>query len=194
VAPSALGFDFTTHMRRLCAELIARLPELGHIDLDRVAVSFRQARKPVRHGLQATLTPLRFEGGSMQTLRAGRTWTLQRLYDPDGREMLYILNFYLPRFLEHPLREKLVTVLHELWHISPQFDGDLRRHPGRCYAHSHSQQEYDAAMGQLADRWLASQPDEDLYSFLGYTFCDLIRRHGHLYGLRIPTPKMILLR
>ena len=39
--------------------------------------------------------------------------------------MLYLLSFYLPRFLKLPWREKLATVIHELWHVNPQFNGDL---------------------------------------------------------------------
>ena len=190
--PLPAGFDFTWHMRRLCGHFVARLPELAHIDLSRVAITFRQTRRPVRHGLQATLTPLRFAGGQLHQRRRGRTWTIQRLYDADGREMLYILAFYLPRFLEHPLRDKLVTVLHELWHISPAFDGDLRRHPGRCYAHSQSQREYDAAMGLLLDRWFAGLPDESLYAFLRLNFQQLLVRHGAIRGLRIRSPKLLL--
>ena len=171
--------------------MVGRLPELRHIDLDRVAVTFRQARKSVPYGIQATLTPLRFEGGASHTVRRGRKWTVQRLYDREGREMLYVLSIYLPRFMDHPLREKLVTVVHELWHISPHFDGDLRRHPGRCYAHSHSQSQYDAEMGRLVDRWLALGPDESLYAFLHCSFRELHQRHGPIRGARIPTPKLI---
>jgi hypothetical protein len=185
------GFDFTGNVRRLCADMICRLPELGHIDLDRVAITFRQARKSARHGIQATLTPLRFEGGHSHTTRGGRKWTVQRLYDEQGREMLYVLSIYLHRFMDHPLREKLVTVLHELWHISPNFDGDLRRHPGRCYAHSHSQNQYDAEMGRLVDRWLAQGPDEQLYAFLRCSFRELHQRHGSICGVRIPALKLI---
>ena len=76
-------------------------------------------------------------------------YTIQRLFDSKGQEFLYILTFYLPRFMDLSFREKLITVFHELWHISPQFDGDLRRHPGRCYAHTSSQKEYDAEMEVL---------------------------------------------
>ena len=42
------------------------------------------------------------------------------------------MSFYLPRFCDQSLDEKLSTVMHELWHISPAFDGDIRRLPGRC--------------------------------------------------------------
>jgi len=66
---SAAGFNFTLHMRRLCADLVARVPELAHIDLKRVAIRFCQARKAVRHGVQASLTPLRFERGELYSQR-----------------------------------------------------------------------------------------------------------------------------
>lgn len=190
-ARSPVGFDFTAHVRRLCADLAGRLDELGHVDMDRVAIRFCQARKAVRHGLQASLTPLRFEGGLLVTLRRGRPYTIQRLYDEAGRELLYLLSFYLPRFLELTFEEKLITVLHELWHIGPRFDGDLRRHPGRCYAHSCSQQQYDLHMAALAERWLAAGPPASLYAFLQCSFKQLRAQYGAVFGMRIPTPKLI---
>ncbi len=188
---SAAGFDLTAHLRLVCVNLVARLPELAHIDLSRVAFSFRQTRTSSRWGVQATLTPLRFEGGSPHTLRRGRRFGVQRVVDPHGREMLYVLCVYLPRFMDHTLREKLITLVHELWHISPEFNGDLRRHPGRCYAHSSSQREYDASMGVLIDRWLGTHPDPLLYDFLRYDFRELRQRHGEIYGVRLPQPKLI---
>ncbi len=184
------GFDFTAHMRRVCVDMTARLPELAHVDMDRVALRFCQVRSAVRHGLHASLTPLRFENGELTTQRRGRRWIIERVVDAAGREMLYLLSFYLPRFLENALRDKLDTVLHELWHISPQFDGDLRRHPGRCYAHSHSQRQYDAVIDQLTSKWLSLGPSPDLYDFLACNFTQLHQRHGGVFGQRIPTPKL----
>jgi hypothetical protein len=171
--------------------MVARLPELGHIDPSRVLFAFRQTRKATRYGVQATLTPLRFANGQPHTVRRGLRWGVQRVLDAEGREMLYLLCVYLPRFMEHSLREKLVTLVHELWHISPDFDGDLRRHTGRCYAHSPSQREYDREMGLLVDRWLACGPDPALYDFLRLNFTELRQRHGEIYGTRVPQPKLI---
>ncbi len=42
-----------------------------------------------------------------------------------------------------------------LWHVAPEFNGDIRRHARRCYAHTGSQKKYDAHMAQLVERWLA---------------------------------------
>nr|HQU45185.1 hypothetical protein [Pirellulales bacterium] len=124
-APPSRGFDFTFHVARLCADLCQRLEEMRHIDMGRVALRYCQVRRPGGHGLQASLTPLRFEEGRLQTTRGGRHWTIQRLYGSQGQEMLYLLSFYLPRFLNQSFEEKLATVVHELWHISPHFNGDV---------------------------------------------------------------------
>lgn len=185
------GFNFTSQMRVLCADLAERLPELAHIDLSRVAIRFCQARVRSRHGIYASLTPLRFEGGQLKSQRRGRNWTVERLFDDAGREMLYLLSFYLPRFLERPFEEKLSTVVHELWHIGPAFDGDLRRHPGRCYAHTHSQKQYDALMHELTQKWLALDPPAEAYAFLRYDFRELERRYGRVFGQKIRTPRLL---
>jgi hypothetical protein len=185
------AFDFTQRMRDVCQDVVARTPELAHVDLSRVAFSFCQARRRTSWGIYASLTPLRFKGGALTEQRRRRTYTIQRLFDRDGREMLYILSFYLPRFMDLSLDEKLVTVLHELWHISPAFDGDIRRHEGRCYAHTHSQAQYDAAMAVLAKRWQAQNPPEPLWGFLKLGFDDLLKQSGRVIGVRVPRPKLL---
>lgn len=185
------GFNFTAAMGRVCRDVVSRTPELAHLDLDYVAISFSQARNVSLHGMFASLTPLRFEGGSTTTVRRGRTYAVQQFRAAGGREILYVLTFYLPRFADLSLREKLITVFHELWHISPRFDGDIRRHEGRCYAHTSSQAEFDQAMGVLADRWLAQGPPEESWGFLRRSFTELHRLHGGIHGLRLPRPKLI---
>lgn len=185
------GFHFTRAVRRVCHDMTRRVPALGHIDMDRVAVGFCQTRKRVPHGLQASLTPLRFEGGSRETVQRGRRYVCQAITDAAGREYLYLLNFYLPRFLDHSLGEKLTTIVHELWHISDRFDGDLRRHEGRCYVHGESQREFDRHAARLAGQWLATEPDAELYAWLRLSFRQLTARHGSVYGERYPAPKLV---
>ncbi len=184
-------FDFCLAMRRLCRDLCERLPEdYGHVRMDQVAVAFAQARRRVPHGLQAKLTPMRFAGGSLVERRGSREWTIRRLFDGD-REILYILTFYLPRFLDHPPLEKLVTVLHELYHIGPRFDGDIRRFDGRYHVHSHSQCEYDRLMEKHARRYLAARPPRQVWGFLEKSFHDLERDHGRILGVKVPIPKLV---
>jgi len=211
-------FDFSAAMTRLCEDVTGRVAIFRHIRMNEVLVSFAQARRRVPHGLQAKLTPMRFENGRLTTIRGGRTWTVQRLYVPDHqevprrdpvgrahemggheadeshrgqREILYILTFYLPRFLDHCFREKMITVFHELYHISPLFDGDIRRMGGRCHVHSHSQKEYDRQMGVLVDEYLAGRPPKDRFGFLKKRFHILQSEHGGVVGVQVPIPKLI---
>lgn len=192
---SASGpFDFSLAMRRLCEDICSRFEPFSHIDIDEMAVTFAQTRRRVPHGLQAKLTPMRFENGQLATCRGGRQWTVQRLFTGHGdeqREILYILTFYLPRFLDHGFREKLVTIFHELYHISPLFDGDLRRMGGRYHVHSHSQKGYDQQMDLFAGRYLALGPPPSVYNFLKWNFRQLETAHGGVIGLQIPIPKLI---
>jgi predicted metallopeptidase len=183
-------FDFCCAMRRLCEDITARMSEFAHVRMDEVAVAFAQTRRRVTHGLQARLTPMRFEGGSLVTVRQGRRWTVQRLFQGE-REMLYILTFYLPRFCEHSFREKLITVFHELYHIGPGFDGDIRRMDGRYHVHSHSQKDYDREMDALARRWLSRGAPRSLYAFLEHGFDELRRQYGAVVGVQVPIPKLI---
>jgi predicted metallopeptidase len=188
--PPVPPFDFTLAMRCLCEDITQRLEEFEHVRMDQVAVTFAQARRRVSYGLQAKLTPMRFEGGELVTRRRGRMWTIQRWYAGDV-EMLYILTFYLPRFLEQSFREKLITVMHELYHVGPDFDGDIRRLPGHFHVHSHSQKEYDRQMNDFADRYLATKPPESLYRFLQVGFRELAADHGSVVGIRVPIPKLL---
>jgi hypothetical protein len=185
------GFDFTFAMRQLCADISARLADFGHVDIDRVALNVCQTRRAVSHGMYASLTPLRFAGGAEQRIVRGMSWGIERLHDTEGREYLYLLSFYLPRFQNLPFEEKLVTVFHELWHIAPEFNGDLRRHEGRCYAHGPSQKKYDSRMAQLAQSWLGLNPPQHLYDFLSYSFEELVAEYRRVVGSRWRAPKLV---
>ncbi len=188
--PEPVGFDFTARMRALCDDVTSRCPELYHVNMARVLLSFTPCRNRSRYGLQARVTPLRFRGGAL-TRRHGTTdYQVQRFF-VDGREMLYVLTFCLPRFLDQPFREKLVTVFHELYHVGPAFDGDLRRHPGRYAVHSHSKDRYDAQMADLVKAYTANHPTPQVFLFLRSGYRELWDNHGGVTGVVVPRPKLL---
>ena len=71
-----------------------------------------------------------------------------------GVPIKYVMDFYVPVFFNLSFREKLVTVLHELYHISPKFDGELRTFKGRSYQHGPSKEKYDNYMEYLCDKYI----------------------------------------
>jgi hypothetical protein len=183
-------FDFSGHVQRLCADIVARCKPLYHVNVDRILFAVTQARNGRAHGLQASVTPLRFPAGHLTRQRRGVTYQVQR-YVVGGREILYLVTFCLPRFLDLAFDEKMITLFHELFHINPAFDGDLRRHGGRYAIHSHSQRRYDEHMAELARAYLADGANPALHAFCRLNFAQLQRRHGSVVGVVVPRPKII---
>jgi hypothetical protein len=183
-------FDFCGHVRALCHDITRNCPELEHIDVSRLLFSMTQARSGRTNGLQARVTPLRFRRGDLQRQQRGVCYQVQR-YVVDGREILYLVTFYLPRFLDRPFDDKFITLFHELYHISPKFDGDFRRLGGRCDLHAHSKKAYDAHMDQLARRYLSKCRDARLHHWLRLNFAQLQHRHGSVVSVVVPRPKLV---
>ena len=188
--PAAPPLDFCGRMRRVCEDVAARCEGLRHVHMPAVLLSFTPSRNRSLYGLQARVTPLRFRGGRLTRRQGSVEYQVQRFH-VDGVEMLYVVTFCLPRFLDQPFEEKLVTVFHELYHISPTFDGDLRRHPGRYAVHSHSKDRYDAQMAELVEEYLADHPDPGVFDFLRHGYQRLWDRHGGISGVVVPRPKLL---
>src|SRR5581483_4118012 len=163
--PTDRPFDFCSHVRRLLEDVVRRSPVLGHVQLSRVLFAVTQARSGRAHGLQARVTPLRFARGALTRRRRGVMYQVQR-YFLGEHEYLYLMTFCLPRFLDQDFDDKFVTLFHELYHLSPACDGDLRRHGGRYHLHTHDQQGYDRHMLELARAYLATRPHPRLHAFL----------------------------
>jgi predicted metallopeptidase len=183
-------FDFCGHIRRLCVDIVQHSPEMRHIDVSRLLFGMTQARNARKHGLQARVTPLRFRHGQLTRRRRGVCHQVQR-YVVDGLDMLYLVTFCLPRFLDQDFDDKLITLFHELYHISPDFEGDLRRHEGRCEIHSRSKRLYDAHMADLARAYLSNGAQRDLSSFLRLNFAQLQKRHGNVVAVVVPRPRLL---
>jgi hypothetical protein len=184
------GFDFCGHMTRLCIDVVRQCDEFQHIDVSQILIAATSARTRRVHGLQARVTPMRFRDGGLVRRRRGVTYQVQR-YVVGVSEILYTVTFCLPRFLDLVFEEKLITLFHELYHISPKFDGDLRRHDGRYCIHSHSKRLYDEHMATLSREYLGNGADRSLSEFLRFDFNDLQRMHGGVVGVVVPRPKIV---
>lgn len=185
-------FDFTHAMDRLIRHIVAVCPKFSHVQPDRIIIGHIRTRSPGAHGIYASVQPLRFEGGERTTKRRGRTFEMpQVIYG--GREILYIIYFALPRFIDLDFETKLTTVFHELYHISPSFNGDIRRFRGKNYAHGHSRRVYNERMKALADAYLSKPGAEEYTNFLRMNFEELSAAHGKITGNRVkpPKPKLI---
>lgn len=104
-------------------DLAVRSPEFAHLVPAKVLVVAGEARR----GSRGSVKPLAFARGKSRD-RSGARKPVVRV---DGRRMLYCVTLRPLFFRDSRPEQRLETLLHELYHLSPAFDGTLdpvRRH------------------------------------------------------------------
>jgi predicted metallopeptidase len=186
--------NLTLELERLIAHITRSVEEFAHIDPRRVLVCVSSTRGGGVHGTYAKIHPLRFEEGKRsKTVRRGMRrfeYEMPRI-SHRGVEMLYVVYFLVPRFLNLPFREKLITLFHELYHISPDFNGDIRRFPGKNYAHGSSTKRYNDRMGRLVDFYLENLDDMGMLAFLQGDMDDVRGRFKTIVGRKMAAPRIM---
>jgi predicted metallopeptidase len=147
--------NVTLAVKRLVRDLARRLPELAHVRASRVLVVAGEARRASR----ATIRPAHFKETRRRTGAGARRKPLIRV---KGRKILYVITLRPLWFLESTPRERIATIVHELYHASTRFDGTLHR--GRRHARL-SLAAYERRVGALVDRYLAEAPEEVVSPF-----------------------------
>lgn len=189
---SITGFDFTGNMSLLVKDIVKTHSAFCHIIPDKILIAISPSNGS-RNGVVAKLRPMRFEGGSKTRVLHGIEYIAPEV-NINGNNIFYIVYFHLPRFLNHGnCKNKLATVLHELYHISPLFNGDIRRFSGKNYAHGNSRNDYDELINAYTDEYTISTLHSELSVFLKHRYSELRRKHGAIYGdmIRIPRSNLI---
>ncbi len=147
--------NVTLAVKRLVRDVAARVPELSHVRANRVLVVAGEARRASR----ATIRPAHFKETRARTGLGAREKPLIRV---KGRKILYVITLRPLWFLESSARERIETILHELYHASLRFDGTLHR--GRRHSRL-PRGRYNRRVRTLLERYLAIAPEEILAPF-----------------------------
>jgi hypothetical protein len=204
------GINYTGELTRLMQDVVAKVPTLNFIDLDRVVVFARPGRSSADgayascHSLGLpTSEPGYFFWRDRNTGNVTRRteWFVTKSPEVtvDGKAMNYMISFALPRFTDQTLRRsrkrslypegtadwvaKLDTVVHELYHIDPEQNclRRFRRADGSESDALHSAT-YFEDVAALVQQYLASNPDQRLLEFLTHDFDGLRARYGTIVG------------
>jgi len=135
--------DITKVISHLIADITSRVQIFEHIKPDRLLVCTATNRRKCRSGTYGKLVPLRFENGSEALNYKGKCYSMPRIIN-NGKQILYIVYLYIPRFFNLKPIEKLRVIFHELFHISPEFNGDIRRFGKIKISHGHSRKKFDS--------------------------------------------------
>lgn len=147
--------NITLAVKRLARDAASRLPELAHVRASRVLVVAGEARRASR----ATIRPAHFGETRGRTGAGARKKPLIRV---KGRKILYVVTLRPLWFLDSTPRERIATIVHELYHASTRFDGTLHR--GRLHTRM-PLAIFERRVDALVEQYLASAPEEIVQPF-----------------------------
>jgi len=145
--------DLTPGLRALILHAAKTVPGFGHLKAGRILVVAGEARRASR----ATVRPLAFAGGK-RVDALGRKKPLVKVH---GRRMLYVITLRPLFFRDSTPRQRVATLLHELFHISRDFDGSL----DRTRRHDEAGRGFEAAFTPLERRFWKRLPPHVLEPF-----------------------------
>lgn len=183
--------DLSQTLTSIIADIVSRCAPLSHIAINRLLVCVGSNRGG-RGGLYGKLIPLRFKDGSSLLRYRGRIYAFPEITS-NGTSCLYIIYFYMPRFFDLSWEEKLRVIFHELYHISPRFDGDIRRMGAVKTAHGHSKKHYDSLFDAellLYKNQVHGTPHID---FLTMNSRDLYNRYHRVTAVRMKHPRPVII-
>ena len=172
----------------IIAEISARVGSFSHIDPGRVQVCISSNRSNGRGAIFGKLVPLRFKGGEELLHYRGKCYAMPRVIR-NGNRILYLIYFYSPRFIDLPPREKLRVIFHELYHISPDFNGDIRRFGRSGSAHGNSKKRYDLRFEIEMREFTELLAETDHWRFLSMDSRELFSSYGRVLSHRMKTPR-----
>jgi predicted metallopeptidase len=114
----------------------------SHIDINRLIVCLGSNKRNSRGAVFGKLVPFKFKDGNSILSYMGKFYTMPEIMN-NGTAVLYAIYFYLPKFFDLSTEEKLNVIFHELYHISPEFNGDIRRMGEVKKAHGFSRKNFD---------------------------------------------------
>jgi len=170
--------------------IVRSSPSLTHIDVSRVLVCIGSNRQGKAGGIYGKLVPLKFENGSEVLKHRGTLYGIPEI-SHNNRSLLYIIYYYMPRFFDLSWLEKVRVMFHELYHISPLFNGDIRRMGKVKKAHGHSKRHYDSLYKEELKSFLDHIRTSSHIDFLQMDSKSLFNRYRQVTGIRMKKPRPV---
>ena len=193
----AARIDNEINLSEALASIIAHIvqysPSLKHIDIGRILVCIASNKPGRRGGIYGKLVPLKFENGSEIVTYRGAFYKIPEI-SYNSRSVLYIVYFYIPRFFDLSWNEKLRVIFHELYHISPHFNGDIRRMGKIKTAHGHSKKRFDSFFMEELNNLLSHIQAGPYMGFLEMDTKSLFKRYKQVTGIRMKSPRPVVIK
>jgi len=190
--PGGTSINITESLSCIIDHVVSSSTKLGHINMKRVLVCVGSNRVRSRGGTYGKLVPLRFMNGHDVAVFNGKRYAIPHMFHNNER-ILYLIYFYMPKFFDLPPFEKLKVIFHELFHISPQFNGDIRRMGNVKSTHGFSKKHYDSQFFDELSSFHETVRNSDIYRILEMDSIMLHRSFKKVYARRVPMPRPVLM-
>ena len=184
--------DITEVLTHIIYEIIKHTKIFHNININKLLVCISSNRNSGRGGgIFGKLVPMRFEEGSAIKKFKGRYYSMPEIVH-NKEKILYLIYFYMPRFFDLEPMEKLNVIFHELFHISPDFNGDIRRVSKHKAAHGHCKKHFDSQYSQELESFYEYIKETSYMKFLALDSKKIHETFGKVTGRRLKVPKPVL--
>lgn len=176
----------------LIQQISLRFDSFSHIDSKRILVCVGSNRTGGRGGgIYGKLVPLKFKDGAEMLKFNGRYYAMPRIIE-NGLPLQYVLYFYTPKFFNLRAFEKIKVIFHELYHISPKFNGDIRRMGKVKLAHGSSKKKFDSYFEAEAKIFFDQLATTEYMNILDMNSRALQKEYS-VYARRMKIPKPVII-
>ncbi len=186
------SINLTDTLTLLIHEIVKETEEFKSFDVNKILICCSENRTTGKGGIYGKLLPMRFENGVEIVRHKDLYYTIPKV-KVNNIEMLYILYFYIPKFFDLSPEKKIHIIFHELYHINPDFNGDIRRMGKVKTMHGHSKKEYDKACIDEAEKFYCKIKETSFHAFLELNSIELKERFAALNYKKMKKPKPVII-
>lgn len=183
-------FNITDALTLIIKEMINNTEEFKLFDINKILLCCGTNKSTSRGGIYGKLVPLKFENGNDIIKHKGFYYTIPRL-TINNIEIIYIIYLYIPKFLDLTAKQKIDVMFHELYHINPEFNGDIRRMGKFKKAHGHSRKSFDEKYREYAEVFYEKIEDTPFMNFLNMDTHALKKEFKRICYRRMKVPKPV---
>lgn len=177
----------------IIANIAGTIPLFSHIKPEKIHVCISSNKNGCRGATLGKLVPLKFEGGKDIMYIKGKCYAMPRI-EVKGKPVLYLIYFYIPRFTDLSAIEKLRVIFHELFHIHPEFNGDIRRFHHKKHAHGHSKKKFDIQFEKEVHNYMKIIHNTEFERFLKLTTREIFTHYKRVFSNKMKMPRPILIK
>ena len=186
------SINLTDILTLILHDMVKSTEEFKSFDLNKILVCCASNRKNCRGATYGKLLPLKFKDGSEIVKHNGRLYTIPKV-KVNNKEILYVIYLYIPKFFNLSAKDKINVMFHELYHINPDFNGDIRRMGNFKAAHGHSRKSFEEKYIEYADSFFEKINDTPYLNFLKMNSDDIKSKFKTVKYSRMKSIKPVLL-